>query len=232
MTTYKRGLSALLLQRQFALRRYETAWMMLHKFRRVRAAMIPVASVVNSSDLQEREPRQDDRHVDAGEHNPQNDTEHPEITPRDVSAAKVHGVLSRRIWGQDADQPQGIGQQQRPHQRGDDGNFDRDAEEHWEQRGRVRRDARKEIVQEEERTHQTGDGHIEAQPGEYGRNGFRNPIDELRLGKTTSQRDQCGKPDEDVPRLAFPIMAFQGITRNMTISTTIAIATIAGSTYC
>jgi transposase-like protein len=34
MTTDKRGISALLLQRQFALRRYETAWMMLHKFRR------------------------------------------------------------------------------------------------------------------------------------------------------------------------------------------------------
>lgn len=34
MTTDKRGLSALLLQRQLALTRYETAWMMLHKFRR------------------------------------------------------------------------------------------------------------------------------------------------------------------------------------------------------
>ena len=34
MTTDKRGISALLLQRQLALRRYETAWMMLHKFRR------------------------------------------------------------------------------------------------------------------------------------------------------------------------------------------------------
>jgi hypothetical protein len=34
MTTDKRGLSALLLQRQLALPRYETAWMMLHKFRR------------------------------------------------------------------------------------------------------------------------------------------------------------------------------------------------------
>jgi transposase-like protein len=34
MTTDKRGLSALLLQRQLALKRYETAWMMLHKFRR------------------------------------------------------------------------------------------------------------------------------------------------------------------------------------------------------
>lgn len=34
MTTDKRGLSALLLQRQLGLRRYETAWMILHKFRR------------------------------------------------------------------------------------------------------------------------------------------------------------------------------------------------------
>src|SRR5215467_708625 len=40
MTTDKRGLSALLLQRQLALRRYETAWMMLHKFRR---AMVNLA---------------------------------------------------------------------------------------------------------------------------------------------------------------------------------------------
>jgi transposase-like protein len=40
MTTDKRGVSALFLQRQLALRRYETAWMMLHKFRR---AMINVA---------------------------------------------------------------------------------------------------------------------------------------------------------------------------------------------
>lgn len=34
MTTDKRGLSALLLQRQLGLGRYETAWMMLHKLRR------------------------------------------------------------------------------------------------------------------------------------------------------------------------------------------------------
>ena len=34
MTTDKRGLSALLLQRQLGLSRYETAWMMLHKLRR------------------------------------------------------------------------------------------------------------------------------------------------------------------------------------------------------
>src|SRR3989441_13230165 len=40
MTTDKRGLSALLLQRQLGLARYETAWMMLHKFRR---AMVNLA---------------------------------------------------------------------------------------------------------------------------------------------------------------------------------------------
>jgi transposase-like protein len=34
MTTDKRGVSALLLQYQLGLRRYETAWMMLHKLRR------------------------------------------------------------------------------------------------------------------------------------------------------------------------------------------------------
>ncbi len=34
MTTDKRGLSALLLHRQLGLGNYETAWMMLHKFRR------------------------------------------------------------------------------------------------------------------------------------------------------------------------------------------------------
>jgi transposase-like protein len=51
MTTDKRGISALLLQRQLDLRRYETAWMMLHKFRR---AMINVA----------REPLRGDVEVD------------------------------------------------------------------------------------------------------------------------------------------------------------------------
>lgn len=40
MTTDKRGVSALLVQRQLGLSRYETAWMMLHKFRR---AMVNVA---------------------------------------------------------------------------------------------------------------------------------------------------------------------------------------------
>jgi transposase-like protein len=34
MTTDQRGISALLLQRQLGLQRYETAWMMLHKLRR------------------------------------------------------------------------------------------------------------------------------------------------------------------------------------------------------
>ena len=44
MTTDKRGVSALLLQRQLGLRRYETAWMMLHKLRRamVNAAREPL----------------------------------------------------------------------------------------------------------------------------------------------------------------------------------------------
>ena len=40
MTTDKRGVSALLLQRQLGLSRYETAWMMLHKLRR---AMVNIA---------------------------------------------------------------------------------------------------------------------------------------------------------------------------------------------
>lgn len=51
MSTDKRGVSALLLQRQLALRRYETAWMMLHKFRR---------AMINLS----REPLQGDVEVD------------------------------------------------------------------------------------------------------------------------------------------------------------------------
>jgi transposase-like protein len=51
MATDKRGVSALLLQRQLAMRRYETAWMMLHKFRR---AMVNVA----------REPLRGDVEVD------------------------------------------------------------------------------------------------------------------------------------------------------------------------
>jgi transposase-like protein len=40
MTTDKRGISALLLQRQLAIRRYETTWLLLHKLRR---AMVNVA---------------------------------------------------------------------------------------------------------------------------------------------------------------------------------------------
>jgi transposase-like protein len=51
MTTDKRGISALLLQRQLGLRRYETAWMMLHKFRR---------AMVNTA----REPLRGDVEVD------------------------------------------------------------------------------------------------------------------------------------------------------------------------
>jgi hypothetical protein len=39
MTTDKRGISALLLQRQFGLGCYETAWMMLHKFRRAMVSL-------------------------------------------------------------------------------------------------------------------------------------------------------------------------------------------------
>jgi len=51
LTTDKCGVSALLVQRQLALRRYETAWMMLHKFRR---------AIVNLT----REPRQGEIEVD------------------------------------------------------------------------------------------------------------------------------------------------------------------------
>ena len=39
MSTDKRGVSALLLQRQLRLRRYETAWMMLHKLRQAMVNM-------------------------------------------------------------------------------------------------------------------------------------------------------------------------------------------------
>jgi transposase-like protein len=51
MTTDKRGISALLLQRQLGLRRYETAWMLLHKLRR---------AMVNAA----REPLRDDVELD------------------------------------------------------------------------------------------------------------------------------------------------------------------------
>ena len=52
MTTDKRGVSALLLQRQLGLRRYETAWMMLHKLRRamVNAAREPLYGDVEIDD--------------------------------------------------------------------------------------------------------------------------------------------------------------------------------------
>lgn len=50
--TDKRGISALLLQRQMALRRYETAWMLLHKLRRamVNAAREPLHGEVEIDD--------------------------------------------------------------------------------------------------------------------------------------------------------------------------------------
>lgn len=52
MTTDKRGISALLLQRQLSLRRYETAWLILHKLRRamVNAAREPLHGEVEIDD--------------------------------------------------------------------------------------------------------------------------------------------------------------------------------------
>src|SRR5437870_10323366 len=52
MTTDKRGISALLLQRQLELRRYETAWMILHKLRRamVNSAREPLRGEVEIDD--------------------------------------------------------------------------------------------------------------------------------------------------------------------------------------
>jgi transposase-like protein len=52
MTTDKRGISALLLQRQLAIRRYETAWLILHKLRRamVNAAREPLHGEVEIDD--------------------------------------------------------------------------------------------------------------------------------------------------------------------------------------
>src|SRR3984893_7499852 len=52
MTTDKRGVSALLLQRQLGLSSYETAWMMLHKFRRamVNSAREPLRGEVEVDD--------------------------------------------------------------------------------------------------------------------------------------------------------------------------------------
>jgi transposase-like protein len=52
MTTDKRGISALLLQRQLAIRRYETAWLLLHKLRRatVNVAREPLHGEVELDD--------------------------------------------------------------------------------------------------------------------------------------------------------------------------------------
>lgn len=52
MTTDKRGISALLLQRQLGIRRYETAWLLLHKLRRamVNAAREPLYGEVELDD--------------------------------------------------------------------------------------------------------------------------------------------------------------------------------------
>ena len=52
MTTDKRGISAVLLQRQLAMRRYETAWLLLHKLRRamVNAAREPLHGEVELDD--------------------------------------------------------------------------------------------------------------------------------------------------------------------------------------
>jgi transposase-like protein len=52
MTTDKRGVSALYLQRQLGLRRYETAWLMLHKLRRamVNAGREPLRGEVELDD--------------------------------------------------------------------------------------------------------------------------------------------------------------------------------------
>ena len=52
MTTDKRGVSALLLQRQLGISRYETVWMMLHKLRRamVNASREPLRGEVEVDD--------------------------------------------------------------------------------------------------------------------------------------------------------------------------------------
>ena len=53
MTTDTRGVSALLLQRQLGLRRYETAWLMLHKLRRamvINAAREPLHGTIEVDD--------------------------------------------------------------------------------------------------------------------------------------------------------------------------------------
>ncbi len=48
MTTDKRGVSALLLQRQLGLTCYETAWMMLHKLRRAMVNNVGIPVKVNA----------------------------------------------------------------------------------------------------------------------------------------------------------------------------------------
>ena len=52
MTTDTRGISALVLQRQLGLRRYETAWMLLHKLRRamVNLAREPLHGEIEADD--------------------------------------------------------------------------------------------------------------------------------------------------------------------------------------
>ena len=61
MTTDKRGLSALLLQQQRGISRYETAWMMRHKLRRamVNAARDPLRGEVEMDETWGGDPRQD-----------------------------------------------------------------------------------------------------------------------------------------------------------------------------
>ena len=75
MTTDKRGVSALLLQRQLGLGRYETAWMMLHKFRR---------AMVNLT----REPLRGEIEVD--------DSGLEE--PKRVCGAAVNSKIARQHW--------------------------------------------------------------------------------------------------------------------------------------
>jgi hypothetical protein len=50
MTTDKRGIPALLFQRQLGLRRYETAWMLLHKLRRAMVNAAREAAAWRSGD--------------------------------------------------------------------------------------------------------------------------------------------------------------------------------------
>jgi len=75
--TDKRGISALLLQRQLELRRYETAWMLLHKLRR---------AMVNAV----REPLQGDVEID--------DTGSAAHNPDCVGVASSRGGKPRLCW--------------------------------------------------------------------------------------------------------------------------------------